>query len=174
MSRPSFRTESLLAATCLLAAFLLGASEFMNLFHLTPPGGEAKEAISSMHQHHGALLVLAVAAVIALIVAAVTGSKPAAAAVAICGVIALLIFLIGDLPDANKIGTLSSSQDSFIDAKAMPQPGFWFELVGALILSVAGTAYATLPDDRIKLFERSESAGGRRGLLDWSRTPGSE
>jgi hypothetical protein len=98
MNRVNFRTETLLAAACLLAALLLGASELMELFRLTPPGGEAIEAIDAMDQHHGALIVLAVAAIIALGVAALTGSKPAAAAVAACGVIALLIFLVGDLP----------------------------------------------------------------------------
>ena len=44
--------------------------------------------------------------------------------------IALLIFLVIDLPDANSIGTLDDDQ-SFIDAKAEPAAGFWLELVGA-------------------------------------------
>jgi hypothetical protein len=169
LSRVNFRTETLLAAACLLAALLLAASETMELFRLTPPGGEAIEAIDAIDQHHGALIVLAVAAIIALAVAALTGSKPAAAAVAACGVIALLIFLIGDLPDANKIGTVDDTQESFVDAKAEPQDGFWFELTGSLILAVAGTAYATLPAYRIKLTGGGEAPGEEKGrFIDWS------
>ena len=157
----------LLAVGCLAAAVLLGASELMDTFHLTPPGGEALQASKAIDRHHGAILVLAVAAVIALVVAVTTGSKPAAAAVAVCGVIALLIFLINDLPDANKIGTLGDARESFVDAKAVPQQGFWFMLIGALLLSLCGVALATMPGYRIKLFGTSEE--GKPKLVDWSK-----
>lgn len=151
---PHVPTEVLLAGACAAAALLLGASEVMDTFHLTPHGGEALVADSAFDRHHGAMLVLSAAAIIALVVAVMTGSKPAAAAAAICGAIALLIFLIGDLPDANKIGTLDQTGAPFIDAKAVPQTGFWFELIGALVLAIAGTALAMMPEDRIKLFAR--------------------
>ena len=169
MNRVRFRTEVLLAAGCFAAAVLLGISELMDTFHLTPPGGEALQASEALDRHHGAILVLAVAAVIALAVAVTTGSKPAAAAVAICGVIALLIFLIGDLPDANKIGTLGDARESFVDAKAEPQQGFWFMLIGALLLSVCGAALATMPSYRIKLFGPTEDGKRKPKLVDWSK-----
>ncbi len=171
MSRVNFRTETLLAAACLAAAFVLGISELMDTFHLTPPGGEALQASSGLDRHHGAMLVLAGGSIVALVVAAMTGSKPAAMAVAACGIIALLIFLIGDLPDANKIGTLDDARQSFIDAKAEPQNGFWFELIGALTLAVAGTAFATMPDYRIKLFARDPDEKKKpKRAFDWSRS----
>jgi hypothetical protein len=68
----------------------------------------------------------------------------AAMAVAVCGLVALLIFLIGDLPDVNKIGTLDDPRQSFIDAQAKPVAGFWLELIGALVLTVCGAALATI------------------------------
>ncbi|MFN2613016.1 MAG: hypothetical protein ABR536_06585 [Solirubrobacterales bacterium] len=171
MRRVRVRTEVLLAAACLAAALILGASELMDTFHLTPPGGEALLADSAFDRHHGAMLVLAAASVVALVVAGMTGSKPAAVSVAICGGIALLIFLVGDLPDANKIGTLDDARQSFIDAKAEPQSGFWFELIGALVLAVAGTALATMPEYRIKLFNREPDEGGSpRRIFGWSRS----
>lgn len=153
-SRFGVRTEVLLAGICAAAALILGASEVMDTFHLTPRGGGALLADSAFDRHHGAMLVLSAGAIVALVVAAMTGSKPAAAAVAICGAIALLIFLVGDLPDANKIGTLDQTGVSFIDAKAVPQAGFWLELIGALALALAGTALAMMPEDRIRLFDR--------------------
>jgi hypothetical protein len=68
----------------------------------------------------------------------------AAVAIAVCGVVALLIFLIGDLPKVNNVGTLNDPRQSFIDAEAKPVAGFWLELVGALLLTVCGAALATL------------------------------
>ena len=121
----------LLADRLRSAAIALGASELMDTFDLTPPGGEALQASQAIDRHHGAILVLAVFAIVALAVAVMTGSKPAAVAVAVCGGIALLIFLIDDLPDANKIGTLDDARQSFVDAKAQPQDGFWLELAGS-------------------------------------------
>ncbi len=163
------RTEPMLALACLGAIIILGASELMTTFELTPPGGEALQASDALDRHSGSILVLAVTAVIALAVTVTTGSKPAAFAIAVCGVIALLIFLIGDLPDANKIGTLDDSRESFIDAKAEPQNGFWFELVGSLMLSVCGGALATLPSWRLKLFGAPAEAEESRRVVDYSK-----
>jgi len=47
---------------------MLGVSQFTDIFHLTPPGGEALEAISASDQHGYATLVLAIFALILLVV----------------------------------------------------------------------------------------------------------
>jgi hypothetical protein len=142
------RTEILLLLACAAAAAMLGASQFTDLFHLTPPGGEALQAITSSDQHGYAMLVLAVFALLLIVVTMAARDEQlrqvAAMAVAICGLIALLIFLIGDLPDVNKIGTLDDPRQSFIDAEAKPVAGFWLELVGSLVLTVCGAALATM------------------------------
>jgi hypothetical protein len=142
------RTEILLLLACAGAAAMLGASQFTDLFHLTPPGGEALQAISSSDQHGYAMLVLAVFALLLIVVTMAARDEQlrqvAAMAVAICGLIALLIFLIGDLPDVNKIGTLDDPRQSFIDAEAKPVAGFWLELIGSLVLTVCGAALATM------------------------------
>ena len=54
-----------------------------------------------------------------------------------------MVFLLADLPDANTTGTLDTDQ-SFIDAEAVPREGFYMELVGALALTVTGIALATM------------------------------
>jgi hypothetical protein len=142
------RTETLLVLACAAAAAMLGASQFTDIFHLTPPGGEALESISSSDQHGYATLVLAIFALVLLLVSLAARDEQlgqvAAMAVAVCGVIALLIFLIGDLPDVNKIGTLDDPRQSFIDAEAKPVAGFWLELIGSLVLTVCGAALATM------------------------------
>ncbi|MDX6662985.1 MAG: hypothetical protein QOG09_1087 [Solirubrobacterales bacterium] len=148
----SRRTEVLLAIACAASAIALGASELMNTFALRPPGGETQELLGAGERHHYALLVLGVFAVLALLVAVVTGSKPAALAVAAAGVLALLIFLLTDLPDAGQLGTLDDPRQSFVDSKAYPVSGFYMELVGSTVLALCGAALATLRPDQLKLF----------------------
>jgi hypothetical protein len=168
MRMPGFRTEALLAVACVAAGVFLIASDLMTTFELTPPGGEALQASDGLDRHNGSVLVLGVFAIVAVVVAVTSGSRPAAYAVAACGVIALLIFLIGDLPDANKIGTLDDPNQSFIDAKAEPQGGFWLELIGSLLLAVCGAALATLPDYKLRLFGRDGNEPPRK-IIDWSK-----
>jgi hypothetical protein len=159
------RTESLLVLACAAAAAMLAASQFVSLFELTPPGGEALQSVDAADQHGYATLVLAGFALVMLVVGIAARSEPisqvAAFAVAACGVVALLIFLIGDLPDANKIGTLDDANESFIDAKAEPQAGFWLELVGALVLAVCGAALATMRPEGFSWFR--EAPGKQSG-----------
>jgi hypothetical protein len=165
------RTEILLVFACAGAAAMLGASQFTDIFHLTPPGGEALQAISSKDQHSYAMLVLSIFALVLLVVTFSARDEQlrqvAAMAIAVCGLIALLIFLIGDLPDVNKIGTLDDPRQSFIDAEAKPVAGFWLELVGSLVLTVCGAALATM---------RPRAVGGsgheRRRKASLARTQG--
>ena len=156
------RTETLLVLACAAAAGMLGVSQFTDLFHLTPPGGEALEAVDAADQHGYATLVLAIFALILIVVALVARGEQlaqmAAVAIAVCGLVALLIFLIGDLPDVNNVGTLDDPRQSFIDAEAKPVAGFWLELIGSLVLTVCGAALATM---RPEAADPAGSHGGR-------------
>jgi hypothetical protein len=142
------RTETLLILACAAAAAMLGVSQFMDIFHLTPQGGEALQAITASDQHGYATVVLAGFSLLLMVVAmAYRGEQlgqVAAIGIAVCGLVALLIFLIGDLPKVNNVGTLNDPRQSFIDAEAKPVAGFWLELVGALVLTVCGAGLATL------------------------------
>ena len=139
----------LLPLACLVAAICLFASELMTTFEFTPPGGEALADQGGGDRHGNALALIAVFAVGALIVAVFAASKPAATAVAVAGVIALLVFLLVDLPDANAVGTLDDARQSFFDAEAVPQGGFWMELVSSLALAITGVALATLSPEQL-------------------------
>ena len=146
--------EILLPLACFLSAMVLGFSEFLTTFEFTPPGAEPLQVQEAADRHSYALLVLALFAIFALAVTVMSGSKPAAFAVAASGVIALLIFLLNDLPDAGQIGTLDDPRQSFFTTEAVPQAGFWLELVGALGLAVAGAALATLTPEQLAVGER--------------------
>jgi hypothetical protein len=146
--------EVLLPLACFVSALVLGMSEFMTTFEFTPPGAEPLQVQEASDRHSYALLVLALFALVALAVTVMTGSKPAAFAVAASGGIALLIFLLNDLPDAGQIGTLDDPRQSFFTTEAVPQAGFWLELVGALGLAVAGAALATLTPEQLAVGQR--------------------
>lgn len=147
--RRRFRIEQLLPIACLAAAGLLIASELMTTFEFTPPGAEALASQSAGDRHAYAQIVLAFFAVVAMVIAVSSGSKAAAMAVAACGVIALLIFLLLDLPDAGNVGTLDDSRQTFATAEAVPQAGFWLQLIGALGLAICGAALATLTPEQL-------------------------
>ncbi len=138
------RAEYVLPVLIALGAVVLIASEFMTAFEFTPPGGEAQDSVSNADRHSFAMLVLAGAALIALLLTLATGSRPGAFAVAGLGAVALLIFLINDLPDAGKIGDLDDPLRGFANAEAVPQAGFWLEAVGVAALAFGGGALATL------------------------------
>ena len=143
------RLTRLLPLACLAAAICLFASELMTTFEFTPPGGEALDSQEGADRHNNALAVIAVFAIGAVALVVFTASKPAAVAVAAAGVVALLVFLLVDLPDANAVGTLDDARQSFFDAEAVPQGGFWLEMVGALALAVTGIALATLTPEQL-------------------------
>jgi hypothetical protein len=134
--------ERILPLACIVSAIVLATSEFLTTFEFVPAGGDPIGLQHAYTRHHYAILLIGLFGLGATIVAVVFGSKPAAVAVAVAGAIGLLVFLIVDLPDANNVGTLNT--DQFFNAKAVPQPGFWLELIGSLGLALAGTALATL------------------------------
>jgi hypothetical protein len=168
-ARRRLRPERLLPFMCTAAAAALLASEFMTTFELTGADLASSNTtctLDAASRHHFALGVLAIFAVVALVVAVMGASKPAAIGVAIAGVIALLLFLIVDLPDANSSGTLPDScttvPGSLLVGKAEPQAGFWLELVGALALAISGIALATLSPAQLATLRPRWLGGPRR------------
>lgn len=138
------RAERLLPWACLAAVLVIFVSELQTMFELTSVSGEPLDHQSGGERHGYALLVVAAFAAAATVFAVWAGSRPAAVAVAAMGVVALLVFLLIDLPDAGQTGLLEGADQSFTDAEANAQGGFWLLLVGALGLTLSGVALATL------------------------------
>lgn len=143
------RIEHLLPLACLVSAAALFASELMTTFEFVTPAGEAVGAQDGIERHGLAMAVIGVFGFGATLIALLRTSKPAATAVAIAGLIALLVFLVVDLPNAGAVGTLEEETRAFFDAEAAPRIGFWLALTGALGLTVSGTALATLSTDQL-------------------------
>jgi hypothetical protein len=122
-----------LAALGLAGAILLMVSEVLPVTHVKVitvvlPDSER----TGFDQNSGAMLILGLLALPMLAGAALGASRPAMVAVAAIGVIALLIALLGDLPDVTKTGTIF--RERYEDAKAQAQVGFTFEWLGAVLL----------------------------------------
>jgi hypothetical protein len=146
------RPERLLPLSCIAAAIVLGASELMTTFQVSASGNVPLCSLQGTDRHHFAQLLLAVFGAATAIGAVIGGSRPAARATAAAGVIALLLFLIVDLPHANNVGSVASSCDltaTDATAKAIPEAGFWLELFGSLGLAVSGLALATLTPSQL-------------------------
>lgn len=158
----------LLPYACVISALALGVSERMTTFQLVSGSqgvGTPLCNVEAADRHHYALAVLATFAILAVVVAVLGASRPAAVGVAIAGVGALLLFLIVDLPKANDVGSISGVcdlADQGFDAKAVPQSGFWLEMVGAVALTLSGTALAMLNSDQLGAL-RPRLLGGPKG-----------
>src|SRR3954471_22459089 len=125
--------RGVLATLGLAGAILLMVSEVLPVTHVKAitvvlPNSER----TGFDQNSGAMLILGLLAVPMLVGAALGPSRPAMVAVAAIGVIALLIALLGDLPDVTKAGTIF--RERYEDAKAQAQVGFTFEWLGAVLL----------------------------------------
>jgi amino acid transporter len=138
------RAEYILPLTIVIAAVMLGVSEFMTTFQFTPPGAEPLRSQLASDRHSYALLLLAIFTVASMMIALLTGLRAAAVATAVFGVSALLLFLVIDLPDAGKLGDLEDPTFGLANVRADPQTGFWLEAVGGVILGLASVAFATL------------------------------
>lgn len=146
------RAEYLLPIACVVAAACVAAAEFSTVFEFNQgTSGEPLKTVDAADRHYYSLLVLAIFAVIATAIAVMTGSRPAATAVAIAGVLALLIFLLVDLPDVNREGDIGDESVIFFASKAEPANGFWLELIGTVTLAVAGGALATLRPEQLQM-----------------------
>ena len=148
--RRLWRAEFVLPATIAAAALALGISEFMTTFQFGPPGGDPLREATAADRHGYAMLLLAVFAVASMIVAVLSGLRVAAWATAGFGIVALILFLVIDLPDVNELGDIEDPNFGLASARADPQPGFWLEAIGAVVLGLASVAFATLGSEQLQ------------------------
>lgn len=148
--RAGFAVERLLPLACLGGAILLGVSQFVTMFELNDALGGTQRVVEGLDQHWYSMVILSVFSIFALLAAVATGSRPLATSVAVAGGVAVLLFLLIDLPDAGKAGDIESVSESLVIVEADPAGGFWLELIGALILAACGGALAALTPDQLR------------------------
>jgi hypothetical protein len=120
----------------LLGAALLLASEFTTLYtvHLASNGAQVNSVSTSSHDSYALIPIAIVVAILAL-GAGLMGSRLSLLAVGVLGVVTLLIALVGDLPDAQASGVVSSA-GHYQSAKATPTTGLYLETLGAVLLVI--------------------------------------
>lgn len=151
----------LLPAACAAAIAILAASEFMTMFEFSDIDGRVLETQTGGARHGYSLAVLAGFALIALSLTIATGRRPPAVAVAVLGVVALAIFLLGDAPKAGTTGELDVEGVPFT-SEASPAAGFWLALIGAAGLAAAGLALATAGPERLRTIAETRPGRSRR------------
>ena len=128
------RLWAAIVAAALLGGLLLIIAEFSTLYEVKAVTATLKTQ-SGHAQHSFGLLVLGLAAIVMTFGMARGRTRPAMAAVAAIGVIALLIALAGALDDVNATGDYG---ERFASASTSPKAGFYLETLGAVLLLVAG------------------------------------
>lgn len=120
----------------LLGALLLLVAEFTTLYDVRTAAspGPVKSVGTGSH-HSYALVPIAVLAIVLIYGVWRQHSRPALLAIGVLGVIALLIALLGDLPDAHTSGLLVSTSH-YINASSSPKTGLYMETLGAGVLIV--------------------------------------
>jgi hypothetical protein len=97
--------------------------------------------LSGWDRHGPALLIIAVFALL-MVAGALRGARPAMIALVVLGLAALLIAVVGDVPDLNKTGFIG---EVYEDAAAGPKAGFYLETLGAVLLLAGGGLMLAMP-----------------------------
>jgi hypothetical protein len=148
-----------LAILLSLSALLLAYSQFQDLFKIVSPEGvvlNAPRAVrDGIDQHGWALVLLAAAAAGGGVLAWASGQPLPAWGAALVAVIALVITLAFDLPDATSSGLTGAGKEL---GEAEPASGLWLQLAGSIALLATSVALALIVGRA-----KARSAGRRRG-----------
>jgi hypothetical protein len=148
-------------AGSLLGALLLVVAEFTTLFtvHVATNSAPIKTVATGPHHSYALLPIAAVVAVLAIAVWR-DSSRPALLAIGMLGVVALLIALLGDLPDAHASGLAGSSATHYVDARSTPSAGLYLETLGAVMLVITcGLGFIALGSPRRRSEEKAQAPG---------------
>lgn len=131
-SRPVASTVVLGA---LASATVLVVAEFLTLYSVRVIRGSASvPPVAAGTENHYALIPIALLGLILALAAIRLGDRWALAAVAALGLIALLIGLVHDLPDARRTGLVGSLHTGWVRGASSPNIGMYLETLGAVML----------------------------------------
>ena len=131
------RAQLALVALAFLAALLLIVSEFLPLYKVVIGALETESRTETGGGNHAYAMLLLGIAVIPMALGALRGARPAMLALAVLGVIVLVIALTVDLSAARQEGTLRESI-TYENARAEPAIGFFLETLAGVMLIVSG------------------------------------
>jgi hypothetical protein len=122
----------------LAGAALLLAAEFTPLLEVhSSAGPHVVKTVGTGSHHSYALAPVALLAGALAYGVWLTGNRLALVATGLLGLLALLIALIGDLPDAQASGLIGSPATHFYTATSTPSTGLYLETLGAILLLIS-------------------------------------
>jgi hypothetical protein len=134
-STPPGGAGALILAGSLLAALLLLVAEFTSLYQVhVATSTSAIKSVSGGSDHSYAMVPIALVAAALGIGVWRAGSRPALLGIGVVGVVAVLIALLHDLPDAQATGLAGSALTHYVNASSTPSAGLYMETLGAILL----------------------------------------
>lgn len=158
VGRPSSAVGLGVLVAGLSGSALLLVAEFTPLLHVHSSASSVVIQTVKTGSHHSYALIPA--GLLGLLLSYEvwrTRSRVALLAIGVLGLLALLVALLGDLPDAQASGLIGSSATHFASASSTPSLGLYLETLGAIVLLMTAGAGLLLlvPPER-------HGAGGRR------------
>jgi len=142
----------LTVATALLGSLIVILSQLVTAYTLQDPLGIDLANLTLIGKHGPLTAILAGVAGLAVVflltvqARAPEESRPvtltSGIVVAGMGLAVILVFLLVDLPDVGDTGMYDTPGAGNLDATGVAAAGLWLELVGGIILLLAGTALA--------------------------------
>ena len=127
------------ALTAALGALLILVSQFAALYHVHVATSSASiKTVGTGANHAWAPIPIALFAAALAYVVYRRGSRTALVALAVLGVVTLLIALLGDLPDAHATGIVGSGASQYSEGTSTPSAGLYMETLGAILLLISG------------------------------------
>lgn len=126
---------AIIIAFGLVGALMMLVAEFTPLYQVhVSTSSKPVQSITGGSNHAYAIGLLGVVAAGLVLAVVRGGSRPALLAIGVIGVVALLIGLLGDLPDARAKGLEGSATTRYISASATPSAGLYLETLGSVLL----------------------------------------
>jgi hypothetical protein len=122
-----------LAGLALVAIVLLLISSFLTLISIST--GLSTLKTRTGFDHHSVTMLLLGLAAVPMLIGALRGARPAMIALAMIGIVVVVIALTVDLPDALDEGLYGERYEG---AEASPGAGFFVETLGGVLLLLAG------------------------------------
>ena len=126
-----------LVGLAFLAALLLIVSEFLPLYKVVIGALDTQSRTETGGGNHAYAMLLLGIAVIPMALGSLRGARPAMLALALIGIVVLVIALTVDLSAARQEGTLRESI-TYENAHAQPAIGFFLETLAGVLLLISG------------------------------------
>jgi hypothetical protein len=122
-----------------LGALLILVSQFTALYHVHVATSSAPvRTVGTGANHAWAPIPIALLAVVLAHVVYRKESRTALVALALLGIVTLLIALLGDLPNAHATGLIGSGASTYVEGTSSPGAGLYMETLGAMLLLISG------------------------------------